>query len=468
MESTELTNYLRAGFTCFWLTTNEPDRVKKVVYDQLNNFSLKNGDKYQVDEWKCTKEPNPTAPLIALATAQANTVMFLYNYHWFVGNNQVVQLIQDSIPVWGNEGKAIVIVSSTEKIPQELQKDFTLIDLPLPEKDEIDDVIRHIAPDEKYLPQKEDMDAIKRVSTGLTRKEMENVFALSLVKHKKFDISTINNFRAQTIKKSGFAEVLEPTVTFKDVIGYEEFKRQFIETVHKPDSKGVAAIGPAGTGKTSLAKAMGAESNKLTIMVNLGAFQSKYQGESFSNVKSFIKMIKALGDCLLIFDEFEKQFAGTSGGGELDSGVKKGMGSLWLDFFQNRPPNVYIVTTFNSFVGVDPEYLRAGRYDASPFFIDLPNAEVKNKILAHYMAKFNLKKQKVPAMPDWTGAEIESLCHNANMRGITLMEASQFILPLAATKKEEIDSLRAWAKGRTIKAEKIPQFKTKSKRKIQI
>ena len=106
--------------------------------------------------------------------------------------------------------------------------------------------------------------------------------------------------------------------------------------------------GGAGTGKTSLAKAMGAESGKLTIMVNLGAFQSKYQGESFANVKSFIKLIKALGDCLLIFDEFEKQFAGTSGSGELDSGVKKGMGSLWLDFFPNRPPNVYIVTTFNS------------------------------------------------------------------------------------------------------------------------
>ena len=469
MITTELTSYLRAGFSCFWLTTSEPERVKKVVYPQLSDFSLSNGDKYKVADWKCTDNAAAINPLMALASAEENTVMFLYNYHWFISNNQIVQFIQESIPVWSSKGQAIVVVSSTEKIPPELAKDFTMVDLPMPMADDIEQIIHKIAPSEKYEPKGDELAAVKRVSKGLTAREMENVYALSLVKHKKLDVGLINEFRAQTIRKSGFAEVLPPTVTFKDVIGYEEFKKQFMESVHKPDSKGIAAIGPAGTGKTSLAKAMGAESGKLTVMVNLGAFQSKFQGESFQNVKNFIKMITALGDCLLIFDEFEKQFAGTSGAGELDSGVKKGMGSLWLDFFQNRPPNVYIVSTFNSFVGVDPEYLRAGRYDTSPFFIDLPNEKVKAKILKHYMEKFGLDpKQKVPTMKDWSGAEIESLCHNANMRGISLMEASQLILPLAATKKEEIDALRNWAKGRTIDAEKMPEFKTTGKRKLEI
>ena len=469
MITTELMSYLRAGFSGFWLTTNEPSRVKKVVYSQLNDFSLSNGDKYKVTDWTCISDSNPMSPLMALASAEEHTILFLYNYHWFLINNQIVQFIQESIPVWSSKGQAIIVVSSTEKIPPELAKDFTMVDLPMPMADDIEQIIHKIAPSEKYEPKGDELAAVKRVSKGLTAREMENVYSLSLVKHKKFDIATINDFRAQTIRKSGFAKVLPPTVTFKDIVGYERFKKAFLEGVHKPESKGIPLIGPSGTGKTKLAMAMGAEADKLTMMVNLGSFQSKYQGESHQNLKSFFKMIASIGDCLIILDEFEKQFAGTSGSGELDSGVKKGMGSQWLDFLQNRPPGAYVVATFNSFCGVDSEYLRVGRWDTSPFFIDLPTQKAKDQILKYYIEKFGLNpKQKVPEMKDWSGAEIESLCHNASMRGISLIEASQLILPLAATKKEELEELRAWAKGRTIDAEKMPEFKASHKRKLEI
>jgi SpoVK/Ycf46/Vps4 family AAA+-type ATPase len=222
-----------------------------------------------------------------------------------------------------------------------------------------------------------------------------------------------------------------------------------------------------------LAKAIVAESGKFGIQIRMGKLFSKYQGETEQNIENTIELIYTLGDCFVLFDEFEKQFAGAGGSGDLDSGVTKRATSRWLDFLQDRPPNIYVAATCNSFQGIPGPYLRVGRWDCGPFMIDLPTDKVKAKILDYYIDKFNLSEtvcKTVPKMDQWTGAEIEGLCHNADMRGIDLMQASKFILPQALTMQEEISALREWAKGRTIPAEDVPAVvkSPTKKRKIEM
>ena len=236
-----------------------------------------------------------------------------------------------------------------------------------------------------------------------------------------------------------------------------------MDTIHKPSAKGIIAIGPAGTGKTTLMQAIANESGKLAVMVRTGKLFSKFQGETDQNVDALINLLIALGDIFVLFDEFEKQFAGVGSSGETDSGTGARMGGRFLEFFQDTPSGIYRGATCNSFHGIPPAYFRPGRWDSSPFYVGLPTDKVKNKIMDYYIKKFDLTKKQTKAKPDmpmWTGAEIEALCHNASMRDISLMEASKFVLAMAATCKEEIDALQKWSKGRTIDAEKVPAVKS--------
>lgn len=471
MEATKLINHLRAGFPLFWLRTQEPNRVKVSVYDQLKSFVRKDNQSYSIKEWNCIEEPNPIVPLQALDESEEFDVLFLYNFHWYIDKPQVIQKIQNSALLWANSGKAIVIVSPNEKIPIELQKDFVLLDLPLPKDDEIEEVLKFISPEESFIPKGKDLNKVINAAKGLTRQELESVFSLSLVEHGCFNPKTINSHKAMTIAKTGFLDVLEPTLNFNDIVGYENLKQFVLETIENPKAKGIMTIGPPGCGKTSLMKAIVGETGKFGLSVNMGHMFGKYQGETDQNIKSTIELITSIGDCIVLIDEFEKQFAGASGDGSLDSGTTRRATGQWLEFLQDRPKGIYIVGTANSFEGIPGEYLRPGRWDTSPFFIDLPNFKTKKKILDYYIKKFEIacNSNKRPAMDHFTGAEIEALCHIADMRGIDLLKAAECILPQAVTMKENVDALRKWAVGRTIPAENIPSIDVKkTKRDIDV
>ena len=471
----KIISYLRAGFPAFWLKTSEPNRVRENVYEMLRSFERKDGGKYEILEWTCIAEPNPIKALEQLNQAEDYTILFAYNFHWFIDRPPIIQTIQDSLASWSSTGKAFICVSPTEKIPMELQKDFLLLDLPLPDESEISDVVTHVAPDSKVIPTGKKFDRLVSSCKGLTRVELEQVLALSFVETdgKSFSRDTINNYKAMAIRKTGFLDVLSPTINFSNIIGYENIKRFIMETIDNPKAKGIMTIGPPGCGKTSLMKAIVGETNKFGLSVNMGKLFSKYQGETDSNIDTVINLITAIGDCLVLIDEFEKQFAGASSDGSLDSGTTRRATGRWLDFLQDRPKGVYIVGTANSFVGIPGEYIRPGRWDSSPFFIDLPTKKVKLQILKYYEKKMGLSKELIPKridstlMKDFSGAEVEALVHIADMRNMNLEDASRCIIPQARTMAENVNSLREWAKDRTIPAELIPLAKI-GKRQLDV
>lgn len=462
MKANKIINYLRAGFPAFWLRTAEPDHVRSSVYKVISDFERKDGSKYNIQEWTLTPENNdPLAVISKLNKSDEDTLLFVYNWHWFADKPIIVQTIQNNLRLWSNQGKAIVCVSHTKKIPAELEKEFVLLNLSLPDKDEIEQIIRGVAPNENIFPSDELKKArLINSCKGLTRAELENTLALSVVETEgeSFSVSTINNHKAMAIQKTGFLDVLKGDLNFSNVIGYNNIKEFVLETIDNPEAKGIMTIGPPGCGKTTLMKAIVGETGKFGLSINMGSLFSKYQGETDQNINSTIDLITAIGDCVVLIDEFEKQFAGASSDGSLDSGTTRRATGRWLDFLQKRPEGVYIVGTANSFNGIPGEYLRPGRWDTSPFFIDLPTKSVKDSILEYYCKKANIEiNGDKPAMDEFSGAEIEALVHIAKMRGMTLGDASECILPQAKTMAEGINKLREWAKDRTIPAEKAPK-----------
>ena len=460
MKADKIINYLRAGFPAFWLRTAEPDHVRSNVYKVVTEFERKDGTQYTINEWDATKGDIVKA-LENFVAAKEDTILFVYNAHWFADKIPVVQIIQNNLRLWSNQGKAIVCVSHTKKVPAELEKEFVLLNLSLPDKDEIEHIIRVVAPNDKIIPSDE-VEMVRLINSckGLTRAELENTLALSIVETegKSISTATINSHKAMAIQKTGFLDVLEGDLNFSNVVGYNNIKEFVLETIDNPKAKGIMAIGPPGCGKTTFMKAVVGETGKFGLAVNMGSMFSKYQGETDQNINATIDLITAIGDCVVLIDEFEKQFAGASSDGSLDSGTTRRATGRWLDFLQNRPEGVYVVGTANSFNGIPGEYLRPGRWDTSPFFIDLPTKTVRKQILNYYCDKAGIEVNgDAPAMDEFSGAEIEALVHIADMRGMTLKDAADCILPQAKTMAEGINQLREWAKDRTIPAEKAPK-----------
>lgn len=457
MKAARIINYLRAGFPAFWLRTSEPDHVRSSVYKAINDFRRKDGSQYTISEWDITKG-DPKEALLALEKGEEDNILFLYNAHWVAEKAWPIQFIQNHLRMWSNKGKAIVCVSHTKRVPAELEKEFVLLNLSLPDKSEIEDIIRVVAPSEKIIPtDKKEIARLLNCCQGLTRAELENTLALSVVETegKGFSTATINSHKAMAIQKTGFLDVLEGDLNFSNIVGYNNIKEFVLETIDNPKAKGIMTIGPPGCGKTTLMKAVVGETGKFGLSVNMGSLFSKFQGETDQNINSTIELITAIGDCVVLIDEFEKQFAGASSDGSLDSGTTRRATGRWLDFLQNRPEGVYVVGTANSFNGIPGEYLRPGRWDTSPFFIDLPSPKVRKSILNYYCKKAGIETNgDVPKMDEFSGAEIEALVHIADMRGMTLKDASECILPQAKTMAEGINALREWSKDRTIPAEK--------------
>lgn len=462
---TKLTDYLSAGYSCFWVKTLESERVVAGIKRQLSSFITKNGEAYRMLTWDCDGEqPSIVGPFNQLYEERDLSIMILKNYHWFIDKPPVIQKIQNSVAEWANCGKAIIVISPFGTIPVELEKLFLLMEHELPDRAEILDSVDFITKSIKSaggsieIPNDDELTKIVDASKGLTKNEIENVFSLSIIKHGKLDPVVIGDMKDSAIESNGLLEVIQPSVNFGDIRGYDQIKKFSMRTIADPASLGFLMVGPPGCGKTLFMNCLAGETGIKTICLHWGRLISKFQGETDINVEAIINVITAVGRVIVIIDEFEKQFAGAGSDGTLDSGTTRRAAGRWLKFMSERPEGVYIIATCNSFAGIPDEYLRVGRWDCAPFYIGLPNEAEKDDILKYYVKKHNISANRMnptPKMTRWTGSEIEGCVKLAARMDISLEKAANFIIPISQTSQRNINALEDWAKLNAIPATSI-------------
>ncbi len=171
---------------------------------------------------------------------------------------------------------------------------------------------------------------------------------------------------------------------------------------------GILFLGPAGSAKSVTAKAAGNTAGIPTIAFDLGAMQGSLVGESGDNLRAALKVVDAV----------------TNGR------------SLWI-------------ATCNSIGTLPPELRR--RFTLGTFFFDLPSPEERAAIWKIYRAKYEVSGE-IPDDEGWTGAEIKECCRKAYRLKISLVESSQYIVPVSRSAAEPIKTLRTQASGKFISA----------------
>ncbi len=462
----QLTSYIAAAFTGVWIETREADEAEReimqlarknqwklAVWDVANGLRVPGATSANTD----SSGGDPLAALRALpalADDKGTAILVLHNFHRFLTSAEVVQTVFAQLVAGKQQRTFIVVLAPTSQIPVELEKLFVVIEHALPDHEQLERIARELTSDRPDdLPKGDDLQGVLDAAAGLTRYEAEGAFALSLTRHNAFVPRVIWDLKAQMLRKNNLLRLHQGNESFDSLGGLpnlKDFCRRALRTNKSVKPRGLLLLGVPGSGKSCFAKALGNETNRPTLILDMGALYGSFVGATEANVRQALRIADAMAPCILFTDELEKGLAGV--GGQGDSGVSTRLFGTLLTWLAEHESDVFFIGTANDISKLPPEFTRAERLDGV-FFLDVPNVAEKDLIWTMYRQQFNIPEQQSrPDDTSWTGAEIRSCCRLAALLDITLHQAAQHVVPVAVTAAESMEKLRTWASGRCLSA----------------
>ncbi|RMG41117.1 MAG: AAA family ATPase [Planctomycetota bacterium] len=403
--------------------------------------------------------------LTQLADGRRPVLLVLVNLHRFLHRAELVQALAEHIG-WGKRQRAtLVVLAPVVDVPVELQRLLVVIEHPLPDREQLRQIGREIATEPGEWPEGEQEMAVLDAASGLTRLEAENAFSLALVRHGRVAAEAVWELKTAALRTGGLLQVWRAKDGF-DALGglgaLKAFCRRSLLCSSRDDrdrrARGVLLLGVPGTGKSAFARALGHETGRPTLFLDVGALMGSLVGQTEQNVRRALQTADAMAPCILFVDELEKALSGAMTSGRTDSGVTARLFGTLLTWLSEHTSDVYFVGTCNDVSKLPPEFSRAERFDAV-FFLDLPGRTAKDAIWELYQRRFGLPEQPRPDDTDWTGAEIRACCRLAALLDLPLTAAAQNVVPVAVTAADAVEQLRRWADGRCLDAERPGRYR---------
>ncbi|MBS2020837.1 MAG: AAA family ATPase [Deltaproteobacteria bacterium] len=487
----DLDTLIRARYPLVYLVSWEEQRLDGVLSElatthgkALYSWSVTRGMRKIGGARTAPHTDGPKDPIEALqsiAKLRDPALVVLKDFHPFLNDPSVTRALRELAQDLKSTYTTVLLVSPVLNIPVELEKEVSVLEIPLPSYRELYQLLREIV---AVLRQgqravvdlnREHAEQLIRAAQGLTLSEAENAFAKAVANDGRLDagdIKLVLEEKRQVIKKSGLLEYFAADDDLKSVGGLDNLKswlslRQdaFGEPARKfgiPAPKGLLMLGVQGCGKSLTAKAIASTWALPLVRLDMGRIFSGLVGSSEENLRKAIRVVESVSPAVLWVDEIEKGLAGGAGLSN-DSGVTQRVFGALLTWLQEKSSPVFVVATANRIELMPPELLRKGRFDEI-FFIDLPASKEREDIFRIHLARrerdpmrYNVG-QLAQLSEGYSGAEIEqavvSGLHHAFASRVELgqehlMRAVAETLPLSTTMATEITTLREWARSRT-------------------
>ncbi len=491
----EIETLIRARYPIVYIQSSEEARLQAVIAEIAQRRQK------QLFEWSCSvgllpggtsiqsskARNSPTRdPLPALdyVVEHAEPAIFLFkDLHPFLarGNHAVIRRLKEIALHLKNSYKTILIISPIVEIPPELEKEITVVNFPLPGREDLDGLLNRILEDVKRFKNvRIELDAAGRerllqAALGLTLGEAENVFAKIIVKDQRLsgdDVNEVFTEKQQIVRKNGLLEYCAVNETISDIGGLGVLKDwlgkrglAFSDEARAfglPMPKGILLVGAQGCGKSLCAKAVATLWQLPLLRFDMGRMFGSLVGSSEENVRRAISVAESVAPAILWVDEIDKAFAGTQGSGATDGGTGARVFATFLTWLNEKKKPVFVVATANDISHLPPELMRKGRLDEI-FYVDLPAEPEREEIFRIHItrkrrdpADFDLP-QLAAASEGFSGAEIEEAINSGlyeafyargDLDTAHVLNAIAETVPLSRTMAEQIERQRAWVAGR--------------------
>lgn len=469
--SERLSEYVRACFTGIWVRSFEHDDaladIARLCHEQrwsLATWDVDRGLSIRGETDTTTALASTTDPLAAIKTLgtlgspDGAVLLVMRNFHRFLGSPEIIQALDSQLAAGRQTRAILVVLAPVVQIPIELEKTFVVLEHDLPDHRQLAMIASGIATEQGDFAGGDELRAVLDAAAGLTRREAEDAFSLSPVRHNQLAPDVLWEIKSGMLKKSGLLSLHKGGESFAELGGLEALKSFCTRALRGGQSReirarGVLLLGPPGSGKSAFSKALGAETGRPTLILDVGSLLGSLVGQSEANARHALRLVDAMAPCIVMIDEVEKALSGATGP-QSDSGVSTRLFGTFLTWLNDHDSDAFVVCTANDVSRLPPEFARAERFDGT-FFLDLPGSEQKDAIWRMYLAKFGLvPSQRRPRDQDFTGAEIRACCRLAALLNVPLVEAAHNIVPVAITAGESVERLRSWASGRCLSAER--------------
>ena len=494
----KIKDMLKAFYPVLYLTSFEYDRTKQKI-EGIINVLRSEGKDVRIFNWNCVDglrglngdkpqpvinkdgeeiaEPEEVLKYILNDKDVSKDVFVLEDFNNYIEEENVKYYIRSIAERARHTNTHVIILSAVYKLPVELEKYVTVLNIPLPDRFDMEKTLGVVERQCKINLSMEMRNRMVDAALGMTSMEADLAFCLAAVKD---DLGhnapyTVSSEKEQIIKKSGILDYFPKNENLKDVGGMEIlkdwlFKRQKAYEKKARDfglqePKGLLLLGVPGCGKSLTAKSIASFWNMPLLRLDIGKVYQGLVGSSEDNIRKAIATAEAVAPCVLWIDEIEKGLNGVQSSGSTDGGVTSRIFSTILTWMQEKTSPVFVVATANNINLLPPELLRKGRFDEI-FFVDLPTAKERENIFSIHLQKKGQDPSQYPMgmlgkkTEGFNGAEIEECIKEAmfaayvqnpdepKLEAAHIIEAIEKTVPLSTTMKEQITNLREWAKTR--------------------
>jgi hypothetical protein len=241
------------------------------------------------------------------------------------------------------------------EIPAELEKEITVLNFPLPAREDLSALLDRIMAEVQESKQvaielgEPDRQRLLQAALGLTLGEAENVFAKIIVKEQRLsgeDVHEVLAEKQQIIRKSGLLEYCATTETFSHIGGLAVLKdwlnkraAAFTDEARAfglPAPKGILMLGVQGCGKSLCAKAVSTQWQLPLLRFDMGRMFGSLIGSSEENVRRAIAVAESVAPAILWVDEIDKAFAGSQGSAVADGGTTARVFGTFLTWLSEK------------------------------------------------------------------------------------------------------------------------------------
>lgn len=437
----------------------------------------------QPDEYRSSAEKlGPRAILEFISEHQEPAIFQLKDFHEFMREEfEIRRRLRDLYEQCLDKNKFIVITSPIRFIPEELVRQIAIMDLHVPDFEELISFLRQ----EAAILEKQGFSvdeseetriALARSLQGLTIAEARHAIRRALAGSSTLGSESLPHLLEEKkliINKTGLIQYIADSTHIDHVGGLEYLKKWLIsrrKLFLERDSlsseivpKGILVMGVSGCGKSLSVKAIASCFGLPLYRIDMVEVFSGRHGNPDAAFAEACRTVESVAPAVVWFDEIEMGLTIQDADSNADLGR---IFAFFLTWMQEKTRGLFVAATANRIDLLPAEMIRKGRFD-EVFFVDLPSEDERVEIFRIHLWKRGLEPDALQLnrlkkiSQGWTGAEIEQCVISAltevrlENRHVTfddLHRAAQNIIPLSKTMREQVEHIRSWAYERAVRA----------------